>query len=221
MEKLKSILADKIIEVSSSEVTDIKSRLDKINRFRDFAEACQSLMDKYPEIEDELIRMVKNNDFDAKVAASRVDTIIRLHQEKTLTEHSVEEDISNRDENIESSVDDFEQFPEDIDYEEVSADDTTNNKEYAEFEDVDETLLNETSVNKPEFNDDGEDDTEPITRNETVKKVVQAIGVILAIGLFIFLVVFIMNNWKTVLWVLSGLMLVVFVIWFLKRKYKK
>lgn len=210
MEKLKSILADKIIEVSSSEITDLKPILDKINRFRDFAEACQSLMDKYPEIEDELVRMVENNDFDAKIAASRVDTIIRLHQDKALTESSVEE-------NIESSVDDIEQLPEDIDYEDISIDDnTTDDKEYAEFEDVDNSLTSNS-----EYNDESEDNTDSVTRNETLKKVVQAIGVILAIGVFIFLVVFILNNWKTILWVISGLTLVTFVIWFLKRKYKK
>lgn len=78
MERLKAILADKILDLSVNNGDEVKATLDKIQRFRDFANACQTLMKKYPAIEDELIEMVQSNDFDTKVASSRVDTIIRL-----------------------------------------------------------------------------------------------------------------------------------------------
>lgn len=78
MERLKSVLADKIIEVSSESGDQSKSNLEKLNRFRDFSFACEPLMKKYPGIEDELIRMIQSNDFDARVASSRVNNIITL-----------------------------------------------------------------------------------------------------------------------------------------------
>ncbi|GAB6120923.1 phage holin family protein [Dysgonomonas termitidis] len=78
MERLKAILADKILDISSASGDEVKAKIDKMQRFRDFANACQTLMKKYPAIEDELIKMVENGDFDTKVASSRVDTVIRL-----------------------------------------------------------------------------------------------------------------------------------------------
>jgi hypothetical protein len=78
MERLKSILADKVLDLSSGNGEEVKSKIDKIQRFRDFANALKSLMIKYPAIEDELIAMVEHGDFDTKVASSRVDTVIRL-----------------------------------------------------------------------------------------------------------------------------------------------
>lgn len=76
MERLKSVLADKIIDVSSESGDSSKANLEKLNRFRDFAFACEALMKKYPLIEDELIRMIGFNDFDTRVASSRVNKII-------------------------------------------------------------------------------------------------------------------------------------------------
>lgn len=78
MERLKAILADKILDLSASNGDEVKTKIDKIQRFRDFANACKTLMNKYPAIEDELINMVEDGDFDTKVASSRVDTVIRL-----------------------------------------------------------------------------------------------------------------------------------------------
>lgn len=78
MERLKSILADKVLDLSSESGDTVRAKIDKIQRFRDFANALKSLMIKYPAIEDELITMVEDGDFDTKVASSRVDTIIRL-----------------------------------------------------------------------------------------------------------------------------------------------
>ncbi|NDW09221.1 hypothetical protein [Dysgonomonas sp. 520] len=83
MERLKSVLADKIIDISSDGGYDVKGRMDKIQRFREFAIACQSLMVRYPAIEDELIEMVNVDDFDTKRASSRVDAVIRLSETPT------------------------------------------------------------------------------------------------------------------------------------------
>ena len=66
MERLKAILADKILDLSANNGDEVKATLEKIQRFRDFANACQTLMKKYPAIEDELIEMVQSNDFDTK-----------------------------------------------------------------------------------------------------------------------------------------------------------
>ena len=78
MDNLRSAIADKVLDISALNGDDMKMKLEKINRFRDFVNACQSLIKKYPAIEDELLRMVENNDFDSRIASSRVDTIIRL-----------------------------------------------------------------------------------------------------------------------------------------------
>ncbi len=261
MNRLKSVLADKIIDVSSSEANDLKIKLDKINRFRDFTEACHTLIEKYPEIEDEFIRMVKNNDFDAKVAASRVDTIIRLSQNhQSVTEQQRKEDISELEdiksneeinqplssdltepsqavENSPSRVfheteipqTEIPQYlPEDIDYEEISDSENEDDKEYAQYEEIDDKALpspdeiidftDNTSEQQPKS--ENIEENKPV-RNENIKRVVQVIGAVIIIVLFIFLVVFVINNWQTVLWVLAGVLVVALLIWFLKRKNNK
>lgn len=80
MEKLKVAIAEKILEVSADNTDDMKQKLSKIQRFNDFVEACKSLMTNYPEIEVELLQMVKNNDFDAIKASRNVDYIINREQ---------------------------------------------------------------------------------------------------------------------------------------------
>lgn len=113
MEKLKSVIADKIIEVSSNNSEDIRTKLEKINRFRDFADACHTLMKKYPDIESELIRLVENNDFDTKVAASRVDSIIRLSEntKDEISDYQKQEDISELEEIKAKEIIDGEPIP--------------------------------------------------------------------------------------------------------------
>lgn len=76
MERLKAILADKILEISSESEADVKAQLDKIRAFKDFATACEALMRLYPKLEEELIRMVENNDFNTRVASSRINFLI-------------------------------------------------------------------------------------------------------------------------------------------------
>lgn len=76
MQRLKLILADKILDLSSTDSVEVRLKLDKIQRFRDFADACASLMVRYPVIEDVLVAMAEDNNFDTKDAASRVDSAI-------------------------------------------------------------------------------------------------------------------------------------------------
>ncbi|MFT4072319.1 MAG: hypothetical protein QM654_10445 [Dysgonamonadaceae bacterium] len=76
MERLKSVLADKIIDISSENDASTKTLLDKVNRFRDFSFACEALMRKYPDIENELIRMIDSDDFDTRAASARVNKVI-------------------------------------------------------------------------------------------------------------------------------------------------
>ncbi|SHF73294.1 hypothetical protein [Dysgonomonas macrotermitis] len=106
MDNLKSAIADKVLDISSLSGDDMKVKLEKINRFRDFVDACRSLILKYPAIEAELLRMVENNDFDTRIASSRVDTIIRLSEkEGTVSQSSeqrVEDDIHNLEEIVEN-----------------------------------------------------------------------------------------------------------------------
>ena len=80
MERLKVAIADKILEISSGNPEEMKYRLAKIQRFNDFAEACKTLMTKYPDIETELLEMVADDDFDASRASRRVDSVINREQ---------------------------------------------------------------------------------------------------------------------------------------------
>lgn len=75
MERLKVVIADKILETSSGGAEQMNDKLFKIQRFTDFAEACKSLMLTYPEIEPALIRMVNEYDFDTVKASRTVDAI--------------------------------------------------------------------------------------------------------------------------------------------------
>ncbi|MEN9918664.1 MAG: hypothetical protein RL662_1100 [Bacteroidota bacterium] len=147
MNNLKTAIADKVLEVSSSGADDIKIKLEKINRFRDFSDACKTLIQKYPTIEPELMRMVDNNDFDTRIASSRVDTIIRLAESGTTSNrsqnsvmndiselHNITEQIPTTDNDVDRKTDEVSEttipvfenrtesthyLPEDIEYVEV------------------------------------------------------------------------------------------------------
>ncbi|EGK02719.1 phage holin family protein [Dysgonomonas gadei] len=166
MERLKAILADKILDISSASGDEVKSKIDKMQRFRDFANACQTLMKRYPAIEDELIKMVENGDFDTKVASSRVDTIIRLTDteaaqagrivipqitepentennpdEILITEEDETADLPEENEGVSqyASVDDIPMeivHTEDIDYDELQSSPEEDTENYVPFEDI-------------------------------------------------------------------------------------
>lgn len=108
MDNLKSAIADKVLDISSLSGDDMKVKLEKINRFRDFVDACRSLILKYPAIEAELLRMVENNDFDTRIASSRVDTIIRLSEKEGTVSQSSEQRVKDDIHNLEEIVENIE-----------------------------------------------------------------------------------------------------------------
>lgn len=236
MERLKSILADKVLDLSSGNGEEVKAKIEKIQRFRDFANALKSFMIKYPAIEDELISMVEDGDFDTKVASSRVDTIIRLAdteraQAGKFTPQIVEptgvEDQSPLDENEELETEDSYINPddipmeiyegeeealvqtEDIDFEEIESISEDVVKGYVPFEDV-----------KSEEDDslDISEEEKAAKRKQTIRRVLQIVGIILAVIALIFIIKFIMTHWQTVLIVLGILVALGILIFWLKRK---
>ena len=236
MERLKSILADKVLDLSSGNGEEVKAKIEKIQRFRDFANALKSFMIKYPAIEDELISMVESGDFDTKVASSRVDTIIRLAdteraQAGKFTPQIVEpigvENQSPLDENEELETEDSYINPddipmeiyegeeealvqtEDIDFEEIESISEEVEKGYVPFEDV-----------KSEEDDilDISEEEKAAKRKQTIRRVLQIVGIILAVIALIFIIKFIMTHWQTVLIVLGILVALGILIFWLKRK---
>lgn len=189
MNKLKSVLADKIIEISEVGGDNVKSKLEKVNRFRDFAGACQALMTKYPVIEDELINMVNDDDFDTKIASSRVDSIIRLKEGLSENTHAASdkntqevidklEELADQFE-IEDQVPQEKLLPEEVDYEIIS-ENTEPQNNYSEF-------VNEEEQRKSVFT------------KENMKRVIQVCGIILIIIVIIFIIKFVKENWQAVL----------------------
>lgn len=77
MDQLKVAIANKILELSSVDAESLKPKLREIQRFSDFADACESLMQLYPIIQSELLQMVENDDFDTTKASRMVDLILQ------------------------------------------------------------------------------------------------------------------------------------------------
>lgn len=236
MERLKSILADKVLDLSSGNGEEVKAKIEKIQRFRDFANALKSFMIKYPAIEDELISMVEDGDFDTKVASSRVDTIIRLADTERaqagkytpqIVEPTSVENQSPLDENEELETEDSYINPddipmeiyegeeealvqtEDVDFEEIESISEEVEKGYVPFEDV-----------KSEEDDslDISEEEKAAKRKQTIRRVLQIVGIILAVIALIFIIKFIMTHWQTVLIVLGIVVALGILIFWLKRK---
>ena len=248
MERLKSILADKVLDLSSGNGEEVKAKIEKIQRFRDFANALKSFMIKYPAIEDELISMVESGDFDTKVASSRVDTIIRLADTERaqagkfppqIVEPTSAENQLPLDENEESAVEDSYINPddipmeiyegeeetlvqtEDVDFEEIESISKEVEKGYVPFEDV----KSEEHVDIDGSRESEEDDSLDISeeekaakRKQTIRRVLQIVGIILAVIALIFIIKFIMTHWQTVLIVLGIVVALGILIFWLKRK---
>lgn len=248
MERLKSILADKVLDLSSGNGEEVKAKIEKIQRFRDFANALKSFMIKYPAIEDELISMVESGDFDTKVASSRVDTIIRLADTERaqagkfppqIVEPTSAENQLPLDENEESAVEDSYINPddipmeiyegeeetlvqtEDVDFEEIESISDEVEKGYVPFEDV----KSEEHVDIDGSRESEEDDSLDISeeekaakRKQTIRRVLQIVGIILAVIALIFIIKFIMTHWQTVLIVLGIVVALGILIFWLKRK---
>ncbi|WP_165020637.1 hypothetical protein [Dysgonomonas sp. ZJ279] len=276
MERLKAILADKILDVTSLSGDDVKAKVEKIQRFRDFANACQTLMTKYPLIEDELIKMVNDGDFDTKVASSRVDSVIRLAYNgnehiKSEPIQTIEEKVSepvvdspkepiiedNREldlpkvENriieviVEKAPENY--LPEDVDYEEVKPlllPEEETNEGYVAYEETEENSFNTeipeieeeiietqtptetetvstTFINvnaEPEIATLSEEELASIKRKATIRKVIQIIGIVLAVVILIIVIKFILKHWLVILSVIGGMAVIAMIVWFIKKK---
>lgn len=234
MERLKAALADKILDLSTNNSDDVKSKVDKIQRFRDFANACQTLMKKYPQIEDELIAMVDANDYDTKVASSRVDTIIRMADSNSnnnsgTTEIRTAQTEAEKNEEEILIPETFEEQepapiwqPEDTDYEEVETPPEDEiEKGYVPYEEVNatnnKTVINETV--ETEINKElSEEEQAALQRKATMRKVVQVVGIIVAILVVIFIVKFVLVHWKVILIILGAALALLGIFWYFKRK---
>ncbi|MFQ9315506.1 hypothetical protein [Dysgonomonas mossii] len=236
MERLKSILADKVLDLSSGNGEEVKTKIEKIQRFRDFANALKSFMIKYPAIEDELISMVESGDFDTKVASSRVDTIIRLADTERvqagkftpqIVEPTSAENQLPLDQNEESAIEDNYINPddipmeiyegeeealvqtEDVDFEEIESISEEVEKGYVPFEDVKSEEDDSLNISEEE---------KAAKRRQTIRRVLQIVGIILAVIALIFIIKFIMTHWQTVLIVLGIFVALGILIFWLKRK---
>jgi hypothetical protein len=241
MERLKAILADKILDLSAGNGEDVKVKIDKIQRFRDFANACKTLMIKYPSIEDELINMVEDGDFDTKVASSRVDTVIRLADKAAQPVISTPQIEKNEEpDNPNPDMDDIpmevyqgeeEQVyqPEDIDYEELDlSSGKDSNKDYVPFEEFTENTEPDTVAGQmPEYeagkesnHPASEEDESAAKRKVTIRRVVQGVGAILVIVALVFIVKFVMVHWLAIL-IIAGVLLVLVILffWFKRKRY--
>lgn len=240
MDKLKSALADKILEISSSGVYDMKERLDKINRFRDFTNACQALIEKYPAIEGELIHMVNNNDFDTKAASIRVDTVIRLTENTSNTPQQNAEIENDRTKlgSISESLP-LEDLPEesfeDIGYKEMPE---SVPDQYIDFEEINDSTEGGIPVflaeNTPEMDNESGNSVyrEPVIDNATIKpranqakdnakKGMQVVIVVAIIVAVIFAIVFVIQNLETVLWGLGVVIILALIVWIILFSRKK
>lgn len=229
MDRLKAILADKILDLTSLGGDDVKIKIDRMQRFRDFANACQTLMTKYPQIEDELIKMVQDGDFDTKVASSRVDSVIRLADQNKIITDNVPEPIIP--ESVTESIEQEEvpqYLPEDIDYEEVSVTDNDPSKEYVSYTDVDDSSQSDgdsTTVDNDVLQSSAvenlnlsEEEQASIKRKATIRKVMQIIGIILAVIILIIIIKFVIKHWVVILSIVGGLAIIAIIVWFVKNK---
>lgn len=230
MEKLKAALADKILDLSTNNNDDVKSKVDRIQRFRDFANACQTLMKKYPQIEDELIAMVNANDYDTKVASSRVDTIIRMADSNNANSeiHATQSEAVKKEEEI-LIPETFEEQepapiwkPEDTDYEEVETEHEDEiGKGYVPFEEVNakdnSTTIDETIETEIDT-ELSEEEQASLKRKAIIRRVAQLVGIIAAILIVIFIVKFVLVHWKVILIILGAALALLGIWWYFKRK---
>lgn len=248
MERLKVAIADRILEISSENPENIKQKLNKIQRFSDFAEACKTLMTKYPEIETELLEMVRDDDFDASRASRRVDSIINREQKilNPVSEPQINQipevipiktpppaDVTESDitETEEETIFDeaIEELDDQVPIERISA-----VEEIEEFENVSETeaMLEESPVfeeiNEPENevvfstmpDESAEDTDQKIKKKKQLTLLWQVLAVAVAIFVIVIVVKFVVSYWKPILIVIASL-LVVYLLWlFLKKRNK-
>lgn len=213
MERLKSILADKILDLSTETGSDeIKAKLDKIHRFRDFANACKTLMVKYPAIEDELIEMVNNGDFDTKIASSRVDRVVRLSEDSSAS-------------SLESSIVDLSVNPDNIPMEVYKGEEP---EIVTETQSHEELVVEKAEEPEPVVSLDSEADENMfpseeelavLKRKTTIRRIVVILAIALAVVVIIFIVKFVMLHWQTIL-IIAGIfvILAILLIWYMRKR---
>ncbi len=235
MDNLKSAIADKILDLSTSGGDEMRIKLEKINRFRDFADACRSLIQKYPTIESELLRMVENNDFDTKIASSRVDTIIRLSENNTpnnqIDSNNIQQDITELEDikdhlpppsgsNTSQQTEEQEQLANNIAT--IPIQEESEPEQYLpediDYEEVKPLAISDgekeyvpfeevVPANSTSTNTENsiKEVVESNSNKETIKKGFLICGVIAVIIALIFIIKFVINNWEIILWIIGGL----------------
>ncbi len=211
MERLKSVLADKIMEVSSVSGDYSKLNLEKLNRFRDFAFACEALMKKYPRIEDELVGMIQSNDFDTRVASSRVNNIIAMMENgggfeqqaganheiaDSSAEFSPNPDQPNAEANQHALIEDT--VLSDVDDRDGLVGETTSNYGASENLEFDYSSENKIKTN--------------------LNRVLIVLAVVAGVVLAYFAIKFVIHNWRIILIVIGIIAATGGLLWFLSNK---
>lgn len=211
MERLKSILADKILDLSTEAGSDdIKVKLDKIHRFRDFANACKTLMAKYPAIEDELIEMVNDGDFDTKIASSRVDRIVRLSEESSA---SSQEPVA-----ADSPVINPEDIPMAV-YKGEEPDIVEKTLPYEDLVAEEPELVVSADSESEDNMFPSDEELAVLKRKTTVRRIVVVLAIALAVVIIIIIVKFVMLHWQTIL-IIAGIfvILAILLIWYMRKR---
>lgn len=228
MERIKLAIADKILEATSQDDETMKQNLSRIRRFSDFAEACKSLMVKYPEIEDELLEMVRTNDFDTSRASRRVDFIINKSTLSASSSHplSIQADVENSGQLVDmdlssGNVDELDS-PKNTDAHAndasfISGNDAGHYSEHAGYVDADEEIVYAT-LNEEEVPDDRK--LKKQKQQKIFSIVWKTLAVILVLILIYLIVKFVVNYWKYILTVLLVLAIIV-VSWVYYKKRNK
>lgn len=229
MERIKLAIADKILEATSQDDETMKQNLSRIRRFSDFTEACKSLMVKYPEIEDELLEMVRTNDFDTSRASRRVDFIINKSTLSASSSHplSIQADVENSGQPVDmdlsgENVDEFDSqkntdaHANDASF--ISENDAGHHYSvHAGYVDADEEIVYAT-LNEEEVPDDRK--LKKQKQQKIFSIVWKTLAVILVLILIYLIVKFVVNYWKYILTVLLVLAIIV-VSWVYYKKRNK
>lgn len=217
MDRLKSVLADKIIEIASENNDSSKIQLDKLNRFRDFSYACEALIKKYPRVEDELIRMIETNDFDTRIASSRVNNIISytedensLHAENHATAEPIlpeteyanepEENTWKPENDVTESIEDAKMVEESHSEEEIAP---TN---VEEIQNTDEVAIPAGENSERTYASSDDVNFEYSEENKTAtnfKRIMIVLAVVAGIVVAYYLIKFVIHNWQPILIVLG------------------
>ena len=233
MERLKVAIADKILELSSLNPDEMKYRLGKIQRFSDFAEACKTLMVKFPQIETELLEMVADDDFDASRASRKVDAVINREEQKQNPSSGdyrapqIPESIAI----ITPARAAEPQKVEPLDRVEIVPEEdpiyTQHDDALTETSDVlQETEQREKENLYSQSSEETEAETEEerqLKRNKQVKlfkQIMVALAAIATVILVIFVVKLVIRHWQTVLVVLGSLLAIALLGLYLKKRNK-